>query len=92
MLQSSLIILKRNDAWKYLKHLKSSPLMITSTVNKVFKVMLKNMLMVDVDFHLNNAYEQYRSYTTPDTISDMLKMVLYIFNYLLIIYLLILKI
>lgn len=50
------------------------------------------MLMVDIDFHLDNAYEQYRSYTTPDTISDMLKMVLYIFlNYLLIIYLLILK-
>lgn len=37
------------------------------------------MLMVDIDFHLDNAYEQYRSYTTPDTISDMLKMVLYIF-------------
>ncbi|VVC43188.1 Hypothetical protein CINCED_3A017688 [Cinara cedri] len=76
LIQSCSIIIKKNDAWKYLKNLKCSPLIIKSTVHKIFKVMLKNMLMVDVDFHLDNAYEQYRSYKTPEPVSDMLKMFL----------------
>lgn len=37
--------------------------------------MLKNMLIADVDFHLNIAYEQYRLYKTPDSVYNMLKMV-----------------
>jgi len=37
--------------------------------------MLKNMLVADVDFHLNIAYEQYRLYKTPDSVYNMLKMV-----------------
>lgn len=37
------------------------------------------MLIADVDFHLNIAYEQYRLYKTPDSVFNMLKMVLYVF-------------
>jgi len=35
------------------------------------------MLIADVNFHLNIAYEQYRLYKTPDSVHNMLKMVLF---------------
>lgn len=35
------------------------------------------MLIADTGFHLDIAYEQYRLYKTPDSVFDMLKMVLY---------------
>lgn len=75
-LQSSLIILKKHEGWIYLKNLKCSPLLVKSTTLKIFKVILKNMLMADVDFHLDIAYEQYRLYTTPDSVCNMLITVL----------------
>jgi len=59
-----------------LKNLKHSPLLVKSIIHTIFKVMLKNILMADIDFHLDNAYKQYRSYKTPDYVYDMLKMVL----------------
>lgn len=33
------------------------------------------MLLADIDFHLDNAYEQYRLHTTSNSVFDMLKMV-----------------
>ena len=33
------------------------------------------MLIADVDFNLDIAYEQYRLYKTPDSVYNMLKMV-----------------
>lgn len=33
------------------------------------------MLMADIDFHLDVAYEQYRLYKTPDPVHNMLIMV-----------------
>lgn len=74
-LQSSSIILKTQEAWMYLKNLKCSPLLVKSIIHKIFKVVLKNILMADINFHLENAYEQYRLYKTPDSVYDMLKMV-----------------
>lgn len=66
-----------HKAWIYLENLKHSPLLIKSTIHKIYKVMLKNLLMTSVDFHLDNAYEQYRLYKTHDSMYAMLKMVLY---------------
>lgn len=78
-LQSSSIIIKNHEAWTYLENLKHSPLLIKSTILKIYKVILKNLLMTNIDFHLDNAYEQYRSYKTPDSVYDMLKMVFTLF-------------
>lgn len=76
-LQSSSIIIKNQEAWVYLKNLKHSPLLSKSIVQKIFNVILKNMLTTDVDFHLDIAYEQYRLYRTPDYLYDMLELVLF---------------
>lgn len=71
-----------------MENLKCSPFLMKSTIHTVFKVVLKNMLIADIDFHLDIAYEQYRLYKTPDTVYDMLKMVpaIYFFNYFIITY------
>ncbi|XP_025405268.1 uncharacterized protein LOC112679609 isoform X3 [Sipha flava] len=74
--QSSLMILRKPETWVYLKNLQFSPFLIKSTIHKVFKVVLKNMLMADIDFHLDVAYEQYRLYKTPDPVHNMLLMIL----------------
>uniref|UniRef100_A0A2S2NBR7 Fanconi anemia group A protein n=1 Tax=Schizaphis graminum TaxID=13262 RepID=A0A2S2NBR7_SCHGA len=74
--QSSLIIVRNHDGWVYLKNLKSSSYLTKSTTQKIFKIILKNMLIADVNFHLNIAYEQYRLYKTPDSVHNMLKMFL----------------
>ncbi|XP_022170246.1 uncharacterized protein LOC111033684, partial [Myzus persicae] len=74
--QSSLIITRNHDGWVYLKNLKCSPFLTKSTIQKIFKIMLKNMLIADADFHLNIAYEHYRLYKTPDSVYNMLKMFL----------------
>jgi len=42
------------------------------------------MLVADIDFHLNIAYEQYRLYKTPDSVHNMLKMVYFLFIFSLI--------
>lgn len=34
------------------------------------------MLIADIDFNLDIAYEQYRLYKTPDALFNMLKMVM----------------
>lgn len=75
-LQSSSIIMKNHKAWTYLENLKHSPLLTKSTTLKIYKMMLKNLLITNVDFNLDNAYEQYRLYKTPDSVYNMLKMVL----------------
>jgi hypothetical protein len=69
------MILRKPETWVYLKNLQFSPFLIKSTIHKVFKVVLKNMLMADIDFHLDVAYEQYRLYKTPDPVHNMLLMV-----------------
>lgn len=75
--QSSTIIIKNQEAWVYLKNLKYSPLLSKSIIQKIFNVILKNMLTTDVDFHLDIAYEQYRLYKTPDYLYDMLELVFF---------------
>lgn len=56
--------------------LRCSPFVVKSTMQKIIKVILKNMLIADIDFHLDVAYEHYRLYKTPDIVYNMLKMVL----------------
>ncbi|KAL4091999.1 hypothetical protein QTP88_026590 [Uroleucon formosanum] len=74
--QSSLKIVRNHEGWVYLKNLKCSSFLTKSTIQKIFKIMLKTMLIADIDFHLNIAYEQYRFYRTPDSVFNMLKMFL----------------
>lgn len=71
------MITKNYEKWIYLRDLKCSPYLTQPTIKKIFKIMLKNMIVADADFHLNIAYEQYRLYKTPDSVYNMLNMVLF---------------
>lgn len=74
-LQSSSIVIKNPKTWVYLRNLKCSPFLCKSIIQKIFSVILRNMLMTDIDFHLDIAYEQYRLYRTPDDVYNMLHLV-----------------
>ncbi|XP_050545742.1 Fanconi anemia group A protein homolog isoform X2 [Daktulosphaira vitifoliae] len=74
--QSSVLIIKNPDIWVYLNRLKCCPYLIKPTAKKMFKLMLKNMLATDINYHLDVAFEEYRQYKTPEATFKMLEMFL----------------